>query len=192
MSNYLKINALKIENIRCYEKQEFSFINGNNTLLGENGSGKSTILLSIGVGLFGSAYLKSMTISDLINKSHKSGNITLEFETVQGKYRSIFNIREKKNEFKLYRLKDTGQQVELTTRTKETRERINSLIGRDLDADMFRNALSSPQGELTELIDLTPKKRKDAIQKILGLEKYQVLEKHMSNILKGIENEKSL
>ena len=192
MSNYLKINALKVENIRCYEKQEFSFIHGNNTLLGENGSGKSTILLSIGVGLFGSSYLKSMNISDLINRSHKSGKITLDFETVQGKYRSIFNIREKKNEFKLYMHKDTGRLEELTTRAKETRERINSLIGRDLDAEMFRNALSSPQGELTELIDLTPKKRKDAIRKILGLEKYQILEKHMSNILKGIEKERSL
>ncbi len=190
--NYLKINQLRLQNIRCYSDQKFEFSHGKNTLLGNNGSGKSTVLQSIGVGLFGSKYLKKpMMISDLVNRSQETGRITLDFEVLKGRFRSEFSIG-KKNTFKLYELRENGRPKVLTNNTKETIARITSLIGRNIDAETFKNALSSPQGELTDLIEETPANRKRAIQKILGLEKYQILEHHMKNFTKGIDRELGL
>ncbi len=190
--NYLKINQLRLQNIRCYSDQKFEFSHGKNTLLGNNGSGKSTVLESIGMGLFGSKYLKKpKTVSDLVNRSQETGRITLDFEVPKGRFRSEFSIG-KKNSFKLYELRENGRPKILTNNTKETIARITSLIGRNIDAETFKNALSSPQGELTDLIEETPANRKKAIQKILGLEKYQVLELHMKNFTKGIDKELGL
>lgn len=59
------IQKLKLENIRCFEKNSFNFEPGVNLIIGANGSGKTTILEAIGFFAFGrfqSVAQDSMTI----------------------------------------------------------------------------------------------------------------------------------
>ena len=53
----MKISKLKIKNIKCFEEIEIPFENDNNDIknwsliVGDNGSGKTTILRSLALGL---------------------------------------------------------------------------------------------------------------------------------------------
>jgi len=49
----MKLNKIKINNIRSYETQEIVFPEGSTLLSGDIGSGKTSILLAIEFALFG-------------------------------------------------------------------------------------------------------------------------------------------
>ena len=50
----MRIDHIKIHNIRSYREIEMDFLRGVNLILGENGTGKSTIIECIGYCVFNS------------------------------------------------------------------------------------------------------------------------------------------
>ncbi len=92
---YLK--KIRLKNIRCFKDVEIDFDlpGGENrkwtVLLGENGTGKSTILKAIGLLLAGSDALADLVKDpeDWIRKSAQSGFIEGEIETKNGEVRNL-------------------------------------------------------------------------------------------------------
>ncbi len=189
---FFKINKLTLSNIRCYNDATFQFSDNRNVLVGTNGAGKSTIINSIGIGLFGKDYLNKMSLNtkDLIKWGENKGKINLEFSTEKGKYRSVFEISEKgKNSWKLYDL-NTGKAKQITTKITETKEKIIELLDGYLDEVTFKNAVCSPQGMITNLLDLTPKERQKQIYQILGVEQFEKTFELTNKLIKKLENRK--
>ncbi len=68
------IKTLKLTNIRSFKKSEFEFQEGANLIVGNNGSGKTTILESIGLLGFGK-YLSMAQDSFVIRAGEEAGRI---------------------------------------------------------------------------------------------------------------------
>lgn len=187
---FLRIDRLAVSNIRCFEAMDIRFKKGTNVITGENGAGKSTILTSIGFGLYGVKYLANSGIEqvDLITTGKTEGQIDLHFTTDQGEYLSTYKLSNSKGSS--WRIRDKRKKINLSTTITETRNIIQQIIGNEIDANAFKNALCSVQGELTILLDATPSERKHQLNKILGLEEFDTTYKHMRGFGNGIKDEK--
>jgi len=88
----MKINRLRLENIRSYEEQTIEFPEGTILIHGENGAGKTSLLM----GLFGGLFLSDITnvgsnnfnLSDLVRRGAERGCVELDFE-VDGEAYSV-------------------------------------------------------------------------------------------------------
>ena len=75
----MRLNKIKLENIRSYANSEIDFPEGSLLLNGDIGSGKSTILLSIDFVLFGLRNY-DLTGNTLLRHGKDSGKVILNFE----------------------------------------------------------------------------------------------------------------
>ena len=73
----MKINKVMLENYRIHNKYEINFKDGINLLLGDNGSGKSSILEAIGFALFDSKTRSDN--KDIVSKGESSGSAKVYF-----------------------------------------------------------------------------------------------------------------
>ncbi|MDH5401120.1 MAG: SMC family ATPase [Candidatus Heimdallarchaeota archaeon] len=186
--NSLVINSIELVNIRCFEKFFLQFSTGSNVITGENGAGKSTILTSIGYGLFGNQYLTKMSLktTDLIKWGEEEGTINLVFTIQSQTYESRHRINLKnKNKWVIKKYKE---QTILSNTLSESKELILKLFNYKVDHIVYKNALCSPQGQLTSLLDESPQIRKDQIRKILGLHDYTIATSHMRKFNTQLEN----
>ena len=169
----LKINCLKLENIRVFKSHEFNFKSGLNIITGPNGAGKSTIITAIGFALFGVDYLNGMKIkfTDLIMRGCDEGKIELIFSTNEGNYVSEYLLSRKTSKTN-WILKRNNNEDYFINGISETKNEIKRILGKNIDHNTFKRALCSRQGELTDLLDDEPAKRYEQIKKILGLEKF--------------------
>ena len=77
----MKLKRLRVENIRSYKLLDISFKDGVSVVSGVNGSGKTSLLESCFIGIFGSSALsKDFKIENIIRKGAKNSKIILEFE----------------------------------------------------------------------------------------------------------------
>ncbi|MCE7735236.1 MAG: SMC family ATPase [Candidatus Heimdallarchaeota archaeon] len=187
---FLRIDRLKLNNIRCFELMDISFKKGTNIITGENGAGKSTILTSIGFGLYGVKYLTNSGIEqqDLITTGKNEGQIDLHFATDKGEFLSTYKIS--KSDKPSWRIRDKTKRKNMATSITETRRIIQQLLGDEIDSNAFKNALCSVQGELTILLEATSSERKQQLNKILGLQEYDTTFKQMRNFGKDINEDR--
>jgi len=73
------LKSLRLNNIRSYTSQNISFNKGSSLLLGDIGSGKTTILLAIEFALFG-LIKGDVSGNTLLRHGKKDGSVELEFE----------------------------------------------------------------------------------------------------------------
>ena len=79
----MQVKKLILQNIKSHENTMIDFSQGINAVIGENGSGKSTILESIGSVLFQSLEYNQ---KQFIRNGCKKGAITLEFSMDNNDY----------------------------------------------------------------------------------------------------------
>src|SRR3989344_5001049 len=79
----MKLNKIKLQNIRSYLSEEIEFPEGSVLLSGDIGSGKSTILLAIDFALFG-LRKGSLSGGSLLRNGKNVGGVELYFE-IDGK-----------------------------------------------------------------------------------------------------------
>src|SRR5210317_1044556 len=82
----MRLKKLKINNIRSYENAEVNFPEGSTLLMGDIGSGKTSILLAIEFALFG--LQPSQRGTSLLRSNEQEAFVSLDFE-VDGKQVTI-------------------------------------------------------------------------------------------------------
>ncbi|MHA1912135.1 MAG: AAA family ATPase [Candidatus Kariarchaeaceae archaeon] len=179
----LNLIKLQLKNIKSYQDETINFIKKNNVIIGQNGSGKSTILEALVFGLFHKRPSQAIkTNTDLLRNGANKGSITVRFEIGGKNYETETIINESGVTTKKLKYLDTGHVVEKVNDVVADLEHITGGI----DADVFRNVVYSEQGQIAELADLTPKKREELINKLMGLEKYEQASKHVYQVLKRL------
>ncbi len=99
------IAQINIEGIRGIEREEFKFSNGNyagwHVLLGDNGSGKSTILRAIALALIGPNDVKAFRLDfrEWLRRGVLEGFVNLSIQPNQGLDRYIGQSKPRKNTF---------------------------------------------------------------------------------------------
>lgn len=83
------ITALNIKNFKKFDSRNFSFTSGINVILGENETGKSTLLNAILVGLFTDPSTRSKNLLERIQpwQGDPTIQLQLDLEKGQNKYR---------------------------------------------------------------------------------------------------------
>jgi len=175
-----EILSIILENIKSYTYEEISFLRGNNVLIGENGAGKSTILESIYLALFGETVPDRLLV-DMIRTGEKQGKITIRFKVDEINYRIEDEIIRRDETHA------TQSQVLINETLEETvAEGKNAVKAKmeeilTIDATTFSNAVYASQGELDKIVTAKKNERKKLFDRLFQLERF---EKAWNNLAK--------
>lgn len=168
---------LELKNFKSHVDTILDFNQGISLIVGENGAGKSSIFEAISFALFKSYTTKS--VNDLVRSNKNTGDkiqmiVRLSFVTKGNEYKVERTITLTKSGSKptssLFKIVN-GEEEILVSGNKEVDKKIEELLS--MDSSTFLNAIHIRQGEIAELIDKTPAKRKQLIGKLLRLEELE-------------------
>ena len=143
-------------------------------LCGGNGHGKSALLDAITWALWGKA--RGSSHSDLLHHGRSNMHVDLEFQAADAHYRVIRRFRSPRGSDLQLQLKGPAGFHPITGNSiRESQFKINRIIG--MDYDTFINSAFLIQGRADEFTNKTPAERKEVLGKILGLERFNDLQR---------------
>tara|TARA_Y100000780_G_scaffold232596_1_gene268990 strand:- start:134913 stop:138173 length:3261 start_codon:yes stop_codon:yes gene_type:complete len=177
----MKIHKLRIYNIASLKGEhfidfdEFQADHGSFAITGDTGAGKSSILNSIALALYGQNYKRNLTQGDFITLGQAEGKIELEFSCSEKRYMSVWDcrIRKKNGEFlKQPRLSKEFYEI------KGGEKHILDISPEDvihLNFEQFCKTIILNQGQFAKFLTSGFKDRKDILEKLYHGEKLQGL-----------------
>jgi exonuclease SbcC len=183
------IEKLRMKNFRSHEDSEIVFSPGLNIFLGEVGAGKTSILEAISFVLFG-RYAGSINQSGLIRRGTEKAEISLIFSTNTGRYkveRTISTKKIQKPKMSVYDGNEWKLAVEgATAISKSVEDFLN------VDVSTFLAAIYASQSEIKEMLETQPGKRRERLDKLLGIDMYEKIWKTLGEaehiVLKELTN----
>jgi exonuclease SbcC len=190
----MKFHSIEIENITSLKgkhKIDFDELLNEESLMaitGPTGSGKSSILTSISLALFGKNYKTSLSSVDFVTLDQEKANIQLEFSVGVKRYKATWSCKvRKKNGDLIKNPKPIRNIFEADKALEITAEEI---IG--LNFDQFGKTVILNQGEFSRFLTSTFKDRKDILEKLYNGEQLSSLNEILKEKLKTILREKEL
>lgn len=208
----MKILRLNFENINSLVgKWEIDFShkefieNGLFSIVGPTGSGKSSILDAITLGLYAQTPRQKSVSSknEVMTYGTAVCYAEVTFEVDGGKYCSCFEQRRAHEKidgqlqaprFALYKINSDQSKESLTEKITETSKKIVELIG--LNYEQFTKAVMLPQGAFSRFLTSPDDERAKILEQISGSSKYREFskrtferEKKERALLNSIENE---
>lgn len=170
---------IRLIQFRRYRDQEFSFSDGLNIIIGENGTGKSSLLEAIGILLFNAP---RTSLKDAIQKGKDYATLIGEFYHNDTHYkvtRSFGSITE-------YILETESQRWE----GKDTvTGKLSELFGPNLSS-LYNDVLAVRQFSKLAPFDYSPNERLLMFGRILGIEKYEQEYEYLKEVLKVGQKER--
>lgn len=179
----MRIKKLTLQNIRSYEAQTIEFPEGTILVHGENGAGKTSLLMGIFGGLFlsdiTSAGDQSFNLDDLVRRGEDKAHVELVFE-IDGVDYTV--------EWTFYTT-STGPDATLTSpalsepvsQVSNVKREIQKILG--MDKDDFSASVYVRQGEINRLIDADT--RTELIDSLLNLDVVDEYIKKMEGAKRG-------
>ena len=178
----MKPLKLVIDGIRSFsERVEIDFESVSSSglfgIFGSTGSGKSTILDSVIIALYGE--ISGLKTAELISARRKNAFISLEFEIFDKEIRRRYLVE---RSFKLKKdgnyggavasLYETtgGSALSIASLTSEVNKKIEEILG--LGQNEFTKCIILPQGEFAEFVKAPKAERVKIIEKLFSLERY--------------------
>lgn len=190
----MRINKIKLNNIRSYVDQEIVFPANSLLLSGDIGSGKSTILLSIEFSLFGSQR-GILTGSSLLRNGAKSGYVELDFDVDS---KNIIIKRTLKKESNI--VQDSGfvviDGVKKEAGPMELRQIILDLLNYPQEfltkskSLIYRYTVYTPQEEMKQILLGSGELRADILRRVFGVEKYKVIRENSKILASRLKEKK--
>lgn len=172
------LKSIKLHNIRSYNDQTITFTEGASLLLGDIGSGKTTILLAIEFALFG-LIKGDVTGATLLRHGHNDGSVELEFE-INDKNVKIFRRLKKKKDIIT---QDSGYIIIDDVKTEltpvELKSKMLEMFGYPEDllnkntSLIYRYTVYTPQEEMKNILFESREDRLDILRKIFNIDKYK-------------------
>jgi len=172
--NMLFIKGMKIRNFKSFKEATLAFKNGMVCFAGPNGSGKSNIADALRFAL-GEQSFKSLRVEkvpDLILHGAHSAEVTLVFDGDQ------------KMEVKRAIHKDGKIHYKLDGKNATRTSIVNALRKMGIDPNM-KNII--PQGEVEQIVEMTPKQRREIIDAASGVLDYEEKKKESMKELDKVE-----
>lgn len=173
----MRLIKLKIKNIASLKGEhliDFGFIQNQSPLFaitGETGAGKSSILNSIGLALYGKVYKSNVTQNDLVTLGEKEGQIELIFQSKGKSYYAFWKARVRKQNGEFYSTPQTPQRELYTLEGNEfdspktiLTTRVEELL--NLDFDQFCKCIILNQGEFARFLSSSFTERKEILEKL--------------------------
>jgi exonuclease SbcC len=196
----MKLETLKVNNIRSIKKLELEFPDTTILFYGDIGSGKSSILKAIEFGLFGT--MGELSSSSLLRRGQNNAQVELTFSIGDDRYIIHRELKKKIKDDKETISQLEGWLIENDIKTSytatELRTRILELLNYSTTkykstskkcVDIFRYTVYTPQEEIKEILKADPKERFEILKDVLEIEKYENSLKNLENIKKDISKQ---
>lgn len=170
----MRINNIYLKNFRTHKELKCEFSTGMNLLLGQNGSGKSSILEAIGITLFDSKYRdgNSKGQEQVIKFGEKEALVTIEFTGNDGLIYVVENQLKKGTGYKRLYKKDDRENM-LESKDEISRE-LKFLVGIEGDlGGTYENIIVSKQNEFINIYKLKATDRKKVFDEIFETDIYE-------------------
>ncbi|MEJ7651888.1 MAG: AAA family ATPase, partial [Chloroflexia bacterium] len=167
----MKLLKVQLDAIKSYQKQTVEFRPGTNSICGQNGAGKSTIVEAVGWALFDSlSYKQDLFIRD----GARWGQVVVTFEARDGRE---YEVVRRAGSGAVWYITDLETQEKYTTGAADTRDWLRrNLIGAEDGVALnvlFENAVGVPQGGLCAPFLQTAQRRKESFDPILRVDEYE-------------------
>jgi len=180
----MQFQRIRVQNWRCFTDESVRFEDGVTVLYGNNGSGKSSLLEAAFFALYGSDALETgTTMDDVVTTDEDTAQVTLSFAHRGESYEVTREIRIRAS---------TTQSADLTTPPGQPDldqiSAIDELIQEELrlNAEDFLNSAYVQQGDVSRLIEATPKQRQRIIDNLLQMSKLERYRARMDSIETGV------
>jgi len=192
------IKSLKLENIRSYTSQTIDFNEGSTLLIGDIGSGKTTILLSIEFALFG-LIKGDINGATLLRHGKREGSVELRFE-INGKDITVLRKLKKGKDDSI--TQDAGQiitdnkifdgtPIELKSRILEMFGYPEELINKNTSL-IYRYTVYTPQEDMKRILFESKDERLDTLRKIFNIDRYKRIRENALMYAKELRNSKKI
>ncbi len=187
------LQSVEIENFLSHTHTKLEFGNGVTVFVGPNGAGKSSVIDAITFALFGEHIRKST--KGLLRRGSSQAYSKVGFSIGGRQFEAVRKIDSKGTVAAQLYEKTNGELVPLAAGERKqfgesmTRE-IESLIG--LDFEKLKVASIVQQGELQSIIDADPKKFKELVNAIIGIDKldtaYEIMKKTIDSFRTSVRS----
>lgn len=186
----MRILKITLENFRVHEALEIEFSKGINLLIGENGSGKSSILEALGLALYG-APLRTSADKDAIMIGKKYAEIKVDFTANDGlNYRAERRIGSGSR----HRLYKAGEPKPLVEGVEHVLAKIAVLTGIPVNTDnIYQYVVTASQNRFTDVFTDKESARKTSFNLIFNTEIYKgMVDGYLKDALSGYEQKIAL
>ncbi len=183
------IKRILLENWRSHARSELVFSNGTNVLVGRMGSGKSSVMDAISFALFGTfpnVQSRKVKLEDYImNKPsiRQKAKVELELEINGKAYKVTREITRGKGTSKAELLEEGKLKEAVISQVNESLSRI---IG--MNYDLFSKAIYSEQNQIDYFLQIPAGKRKQKIDELLGIDKFEDARKNLVSAVNRIKD----
>ncbi len=180
----LRLRNLSLKNFLSHTETKLPFEDTSYVIIGENASGKTSILRGIFFTLFGEDIVfGKKNMINLVNRNSTSAQVEIEFLLNNIKYLISRKITPK-----------GSQQVEVKKENKTvakgvkvSEEYLKETLG--LNPETFKNTVYVPQGELVTFLEGTPKERRGILNRLFGLQEIKEKNEKIRNFLNKLSAE---
>src|SRR5918911_2683212 len=165
----MHVTRVELENIKSYERGDFSFERGTTAIVGENGAGKTTILEAVAWALFD---VLEYSKDDFLRRGAKKGSVRVTFTSAADE-REYLVYRDTATGYYFY---DTELKQKLASGKTDVRPLVNLHLGVEQGTDLkalFRHAIGVPQGLFTTDFLMKPAERQAPFNRLLKVEEYR-------------------
>ena len=186
----MKVTNVKLHNFLSHEKSDLDFDPRINVIIGENGSGKSSILEAIYFALYGEPLRDS--IASLIRRigprMATSMSVRLEFELGGRKYSVTREVGLERGSAKTRIAKLTDETVKriLAEGPRAIEGELVRLIG--IDAKTFRYSVFVPQGEIGRILEERAGERRRLFMELIGISELDRLHDLLMDLEKDLRS----
>ncbi len=188
------LKKITLNNIRSYNHEEIDFLEGSSLLLGDIGSGKTSILLGIEFALFG--LQPGQRGSSLLKNGEEEGGAILEFEIDEKKIIVERTLKRKKTISQDYcSITIDGEKKEMSV--TELKNNVLNLLNYPLEFSKKQNLLYkftvyTPQEEMKQIILQDAETRINTLRHVFGIDKYKRILENVSIITLKLREEKRM
>ena len=186
------ITSIRLRNWRSHSDSLLEFKEGTNLLIGAMGSGKSSVLDALSFALFGTfpaLERRKLKLQDLFRLNEDSASVNLELSWNGSTYlveRGLKKGKQKvESEARLFR---DGSMLE--SGPSAVNEYITQVLG--MDYDLFTRAVYSEQNGIDYFLTLDPRRRKQEIDALLGLDRFETARTNIVSVLNRIKSNRKL
>lgn len=191
------INSLKLENIRSYLSQEVEFPQGSTLLIGDIGSGKTTILLAIEFALFGSRRTDLSAIS-LLRHGKQTGSVELkavidskEVIIKRSLKRGKSSISQESGFIIINNEKIEGTPIELKSKILQLIGYPEELLTKSKSL-IYRYTVFTPQEEMKIILFESPEERINTLRRIFNIDRYKRIKENLLLYLRELRVSKRI
>ena len=182
------INSISMENWRSHNSTSISFKKGTNLIIGIMGIGKSSVLDAICFALFSTFPAiehRRMTLADIVMHDKESAKIKLGFEWKGEKYAVT---RELKRDRKGGAASGNAEIRKDGALVEKGQNAVTSYIEHLLQVDysLFSRAIYSSQNKIDYFMAIEPSKRREEIDELLGLDKFEMARENAVTLINRI------